>query len=165
MICSMSASNVNRTSSLISTRYMWISLGLSVIGMAVIIWFTYSPVVLDHLRLKRMPGLVLAVVVTLLRAGFVAAKIRFLAEGALSWMASVRIALTWDFASAVTPSTVGGAPVATYAMSREGIKLGKSTAIILYGVDRKSTRLNSSHVAISYAVFCLKKKTTEDATQ
>src|SRR5690625_5763270 len=27
------------------------------------------------------------------------------------------------------------------------------------GGDRKSTRLNSSHVAISYAVFCLKKKT------
>src|SRR5690625_5706976 len=27
-----------------------------------------------------------------------------------------------------------------------------------YGQDRKSTRLNSSHVAISYAVFCLKKK-------
>src|SRR5690625_809150 len=26
--------------------------------------------------------------------------------------------------------------------------------------DRKSTRLNSSHVAISYAVFCLKKKNT-----
>src|SRR5439155_3743255 len=27
--------------------------------------------------------------------------------------------------------------------------------------DRKSTRLNSSHVAISYAVFCLKKKKKE----
>src|SRR5690625_6352775 len=27
-----------------------------------------------------------------------------------------------------------------------------------HGRDRKSTRLNSSHVAISYAVFCLKKK-------
>src|SRR5690242_21541597 len=26
--------------------------------------------------------------------------------------------------------------------------------------DRKSTRLNSSHMSISYAVFCLKKKTT-----
>src|SRR5690349_23726060 len=26
------------------------------------------------------------------------------------------------------------------------------------GLDRKSTRLNSSHVEISYAVFCLKKK-------
>src|SRR3712207_7950781 len=28
------------------------------------------------------------------------------------------------------------------------------------GADRKSTRLNSSHANISYAVFCLKKKTT-----
>src|SRR5439155_15547653 len=36
-------------------------------------------------------------------------------------------------------------------------------------VDRKSTRLNSSHVAISYAVFCSKKKirlsTSADASQ
>src|SRR5690606_26149521 len=30
------------------------------------------------------------------------------------------------------------------------------------GRDRKSTRLNSSHVKISYAVFCLKKKTNEN---
>src|SRR5215208_7388636 len=30
--------------------------------------------------------------------------------------------------------------------------------------DRKSTRLNSSHVAISYAVFCLKKKTETPTT-
>src|SRR5699024_11547476 len=29
---------------------------------------------------------------------------------------------------------------------------------IHYRIDRKSTRLNSSHVSISYAVFCLKKK-------
>src|SRR5690625_6819170 len=34
-------------------------------------------------------------------------------------------------------------------------EINKVTAIEL---DRKSTRLNSSHVAISYAVFCLKKK-------
>src|SRR5690625_6283537 len=30
--------------------------------------------------------------------------------------------------------------------------------LAITGLDRKSTRLNSSHVAISYAVFCLKKK-------
>src|SRR5690625_5878384 len=33
-----------------------------------------------------------------------------------------------------------------------------SGPIAASGPDRKSTRLNSSHVAISYAVFCLKKK-------
>src|SRR3712207_7229683 len=31
--------------------------------------------------------------------------------------------------------------------------------VLQYGLDRKSTRLNSSHANISYAVFCLKKKT------
>src|SRR3712207_7995983 len=31
-------------------------------------------------------------------------------------------------------------------------------------IDRKSTRLNSSHANISYAVFCLKKKTTTRTT-
>src|SRR5437868_12749408 len=30
-------------------------------------------------------------------------------------------------------------------------------------IDRKSTRLNSSHVSISYAVFCLKKKKSSHA--
>src|SRR5258707_3100723 len=34
------------------------------------------------------------------------------------------------------------------------------TAIVLSLRDRKSTRLNSSHANISYAVFCLKKKQT-----
>src|SRR5690625_7207293 len=33
----------------------------------------------------------------------------------------------------------------------------------MVGRDRKSTRLNSSHVAISYAVFCLKKKKSTDS--
>src|SRR5439155_22415506 len=33
-----------------------------------------------------------------------------------------------------------------------------ATTRFLSQLDRKSTRLNSSHVAISYAVFCLKKK-------
>src|SRR5256885_4339127 len=32
-------------------------------------------------------------------------------------------------------------------------------------IDRKSTRLNSSHLVISYAVFCLKKKKQSDGAQ
>src|SRR5690606_42119972 len=47
-------------------------------------------------------------------------------------------------------------------------KLGASnrTQVLVMTRDRKSTRLNSSHVKISYAVFCLKKKkTAADADQ
>src|SRR6266481_5326443 len=43
--------------------------------------------------------------------------------------------------------------VGTHALRRLG-----AFAAILPGLDRKSTRLNSSHSSISYAVFCLKKK-------
>src|SRR5204863_9214488 len=38
------------------------------------------------------------------------------------------------------------------------ITLATGIVLGLCGLDRKSTRLNSSHVEISYAVFCLKKK-------
>src|SRR5690349_23708050 len=41
---------------------------------------------------------------------------------------------------------------------RTGDLVRVETEIGYYVVDRKSTRLNSSHVEISYAVFCLKKK-------
>src|SRR5256885_8370044 len=43
---------------------------------------------------------------------------------------------------------------------RIGILYGTTayTFFLIGGLDRKSTRLNSSHLVISYAVFCLKKK-------
>src|SRR5690554_6988655 len=40
----------------------------------------------------------------------------------------------------------------------DGRQIQISFMNIVLGADRKSTRLNSSHVRISYAVFCLKKK-------
>src|SRR5690625_6729329 len=39
-----------------------------------------------------------------------------------------------------------------------GFKKELTSIRLISEIDRKSTRLNSSHVAISYAVFCLKKK-------
>src|SRR2546426_8665363 len=42
-----------------------------------------------------------------------------------------------------------------------GGALSRFTIFALGIIDRKSTRLNSSHLVISYAVFCLKKKNTQ----
>src|SRR5258707_1470843 len=39
---------------------------------------------------------------------------------------------------------------------------GRVIISLTFGLDRKSTRLNSSHANISYAVFCLKKKKQTD---
>src|SRR5690242_21552782 len=54
-----------------------------------------------------------------------------------------------EFASCsvtLNPSRVPNPRTTSFSTSRYGLK------------DRKSTRLNSSHMSISYAVFCLKKK-------
>src|SRR5690554_7413091 len=42
---------------------------------------------------------------------------------------------------------------------------GITPILSIVKTDRKSTRLNSSHVRISYAVFCLKKKSAEVSTE
>src|SRR5690606_5400916 len=56
----------------------------------------------------------------------------------------------------VRPSTPAGFPAKAVA--------GQPVPVSAVLVDRKSTRLNSSHVKISYAVFCLKKKKKTENT-
>src|SRR5258705_7758932 len=48
----------------------------------------------------------------------------------------------------------------SFAPAKDGITVPEPQVYDL--VDRKSTRLNSSHLGISYAVFCLKKKKKEN---
>src|SRR3712207_8778680 len=50
------------------------------------------------------------------------------------------------------PSHIGGRRDLIAPLCQQAMDLGFD------GLDRKSTRLNSSHANISYAVFCLKKK-------
>src|SRR5690606_40860311 len=44
------------------------------------------------------------------------------------------------------------------------LAINAGLSALCYFLDRKSTRLNSSHVKISYAVFCLKKKKKKNNT-
>src|SRR5699024_11673802 len=50
-----------------------------------------------------------------------------------------------------------------FTLSTETIEFFKRVPILDFFTDRKSTRLNSSHVSISYAVFCFKKKNEHDS--
>src|SRR5205814_5387959 len=78
---------------------------------------------------------------------------------------AVAAAITASGASALRPCTAWnksdcsalvGMPVEGPARWESTTTIGSSVAIAR--PDRKSTRLNSSHLGISYAVFCLKKK-------
>src|SRR5438034_8474221 len=81
-----------------------------------------------------------------------------------------RVSLLWDSNSGFVAFSPGvnilhqlkrgtgthGLMRATYVTGGVGLNITKAGS----GADRKSTRLNSSHTAISYAVLCLKKKNT-----
>src|SRR5256885_6301624 len=58
----------------------------------------------------------------------------------------------------VSPRHAAGKAQGSGRAGRSGAGVGLEFAASRRRADRKSTRLNSSHLVISYAVFCLKKK-------
>src|SRR5690625_6226464 len=80
----------------------------------------------------------------------------------------IRVEAVWipggndgGYAKILSAVAAGGGPDLAQVELRqvpEFALAGALTELTRYGLDRKSTRLNSSHVAISYAVFCLKNK-------
>src|SRR5439155_26923482 len=78
-------------------------------------------------------------------------------SGAAARGASVGRGLTWRTKNTLLRATSLARSSATGSRSSSSCRFSEEWQII----DRKSTRLNSSHVAISYAVFCLKKKKKE----
>lgn len=57
-------------------------------------------------------------------------RIRLLTDKVLTWRKSFDVIMLWEFASALTPSIVGGSGVAIFVINREGINLGRSTATV-----------------------------------
>src|SRR5690625_6735284 len=83
------------------------------------------------------------------------------AKAALEY--GVDLVLELPYAYSVQSSTLfsHGAIKILNALKIDSLSFGSESGNINNFIDRKSTRLNSSHVAISYAVFCLKQQTTQ----
>ena len=58
-------------------------------------------------------------------------RIRLLTDKQLSWRRSFQVIMLWEFASSVTPSVVGGSAVALFIVNKEGINMGRTTAIVM----------------------------------
>ncbi|MCD4679797.1 MAG: flippase-like domain-containing protein [Bacteroidales bacterium] len=58
-------------------------------------------------------------------------RIRLLTDKQLSWRQSFDVIMLWEFASSVTPSIVGGSAIALFIVNKEGIGIGRSTAIVM----------------------------------
>ena len=75
--------------------------------------------------------LLLSVVFMFGRDLFYMLRIRILTDKALSWKSSFYVIMIWEFASTLTPGVVGGAAVAMFILKREGLQMGRSTAIVI----------------------------------
>lgn len=58
-------------------------------------------------------------------------RIRVLTDGQISWRRSFDVIMLWEFASAITPSIIGGSAIAIYIVNKEGVSMGRTTAIVM----------------------------------
>ena len=58
-------------------------------------------------------------------------RIREITDKHLTWTRAFYVIILWEFASAVTPSVVGGTAVAMFILNKEGIKMGKAIAYVM----------------------------------
>ncbi len=75
--------------------------------------------------------IIVAVLMIALRDFAYMVRIRILTDYKISWRNSFDTIMLWEFASAITPSVVGGSGVAIYIVNKEGVSLGRSTAVVL----------------------------------
>lgn len=75
--------------------------------------------------------ILMAVVATAFRDLGYIFRMRVLSDGYLNWRQSFNVTFLWEFASALSPSVVGGSGIAMFIIGREGIALGRATAIVL----------------------------------
>lgn len=58
-------------------------------------------------------------------------RFKILSENKVSWFQAFRVIMLWEFTSAISPSAIGGTSVAIVFVHKEGISVGKSTAIVM----------------------------------
>lgn len=58
-------------------------------------------------------------------------RIRILTDNDFTWRQAFRVIMLWEFTSAITPSAVGGTGLAIIYVNKEGIGIGRSSAIVM----------------------------------
>lgn len=84
-----------------------------------------------HWGLQSIFFLLLAIILEAIRDIAYMYRIRLLTDGRISWKDSFQTIMLWEFASALTPSVVGGSAVALYIVNKEINNVGKATAIVM----------------------------------
>ena len=107
-----------------------------IIGLAVVSYMLYKefdPKAFDMITFtwNTVFWLFVAVLCMAIRDFGYVIRIKILSGGKLNWIQSIRIIFLWEFTSAVTPSAIGGTSLAILFVHKEGIGVGKSSAMVM----------------------------------
>ncbi len=107
-----------------------------VIGLGVVVWMfskEFDPEVFS--RIEWGPNTAIGFILILLLVGLrilgYTWRLSILTDNELNWKRCLIIIILWSFASAISPSAVGGTALAIVILSLEGMSIGKSTAIAI----------------------------------
>ena len=97
------------------------------------LWSNYDPTAFDNVEwtFSSFFWLVIALLMMAIRDVSYMYRIRVLTDNKISWRNSFDVIMLWEFASALTPSVVGGSSIALYIVHKEGVSIGKSTAVVM----------------------------------
>ncbi|HON18861.1 MAG TPA: lysylphosphatidylglycerol synthase transmembrane domain-containing protein [Salinivirgaceae bacterium] len=106
------------------------------IGLFVVIWMflkEYQPGALQQLNTTKYAflWLLVAFLCMIIRDFGYMLRIRILTDNRFTWLQSFRIIMLWEFTSAITPSAIGGTSLAILFVNKEGLSVGKSSAIVM----------------------------------
>lgn len=115
---------------------MWKVLVPVVIGLGVMAYLFHSDFNLSVLSeidfgVRTVAGILLAILFVIGRDFGLTWRFHTIASPDLSWGRSLRVDLMCAFTSAITPSAVGGSALAIFFLNREGVKVGRATALTL----------------------------------
>jgi len=119
-----------------SIRNIVLSVVLSALVLAAVGYVTFDASAFRRLIRHLRPWILVAAIGTAFaRIGFGGWRLSQVSQGRLSIRSGTRGQLAWDFFSSVTPSVVGGGPVAAYYVARdEDIAFGESAALMFFCV-------------------------------
>lgn len=111
----------------------------ALIGIAIVVYMMYNQLDMNEFRNISWNGhllfwLFMAVMMYVLRHLFYAARLRLMSDKVFDWKKSIQLIFIWEFASAVSPTSVGGSGVALFLLAQEKLSAGKTVSVVLYSM-------------------------------
>ena len=109
------------------------------LGIGVLLYLVWSSFEIEEFRKINWGGKVLlytlvAIVLYIIRHLILAYRLRILSNDFFSWSKSIELTFIWEFASAVSPTSLGGSAVSLFLLAQEKLSAARTVTLVLYAV-------------------------------